>query len=698
MICPVKSSAFLKQVVTERKKYILFSVVCLFHLLMGHAQLHADTIVVMPFGKNGQVVYNLKKGTADIFQNRKKIIAAAWAAGKIGQLLYTSKDYTSRNYSRTTFTDALGEGIKYNIELKAEGLPLMRQVFYTYLSKNYFFTELYLEGQGLSSNYMAPLMSGDVSIFASGDNRVLFVPFDNDTFIRYNAKSMSSEQSNTSAEVGVVYENKSRNGLITGSVEHTTWKTGIRTKGAGSRLSELSVWGGYSEAAVTRDSIPHGSVSGDSIKSPKIFVGYFTDWRNGLEEFGKATRRLEKPYVYNWTKGTPVGWNSWGVMKNHLTYEKAIAVADFFNDSIPAFRTGNTAFIDLDSYWDKFLKDGISGDISILKQFADSCKSKGLQPGIYWAPFTDWGWNYNGSGKRKVEGSPGYVYEDIWTKTGGHYHNIDGGRAIDPTHPGTQQRIALFISKLKKCGFTMIKIDFLGHGAVEADRFYDTTVTTGMQAYRKGMEYLVDQLGDQFLIYAAISPNLATGRYVHMRRIACDAFKSINDTRYTLNSVNYGWWQTYIYNYIDADHIVFGNERAGVNRARLASGLITGSLVTGDDYSAKGPWIVRAREFLQNRKVLELIKNGVAFRPVEGNSSDTANELYELTIGNDHYLAVFNFSESDKNYAIDMERIGLNRNRFYNGVEIFSNKKIKIKTVLNCTIGKTDAVIYKFSL
>jgi alpha-galactosidase len=204
-------------------------------------------------------------------------------------------------------------------------------------------------------------------------------------------------------------------------------------------------------------------------------------------------------------------------------------------------------------------------------------------------------------------------------------------------------------------------------------------------------------MNDQFLIYAAISPSLATGRYVHMRRIACDAFKSINDTRYTLNSVNYGWWQTYIYNYIDGDHIVFGNEPESVNHARLASGLITGSLMTGDDYSENGPWMARAKKLLQNREILKLIKNGVAFRPIEGNSGNSANELYELSIGNTFYVAIFNFSDNDKVYAIDMRRLGLSPDQYYTVEEIFSNKKFKAKTGLNCTIGKTDAVIYKFN-
>src|SRR5258708_37949056 len=86
-------------------------------------------------------------------------------------------------------------------------------------------------------------------------------------------------------------------------------------------------------------------------------------------------------------------------------------------------------------------------------------------------------------------------------------------------------------------GFKMIKVDFVGHAAAESTGFYDSSIHTGMQAYRKGMEYLVDQLGGQMLVYAAVSPSLATGRYAHSRRIACDAFKTISDTRYTLKAL-----------------------------------------------------------------------------------------------------------------------------------------------------------------
>ncbi len=657
-----------------------------------------DGLVILHFGTNGQIRYHLKQGTADVLYGTNKIIGDAYAVVATGNTTYNSKDYQKRVYSKSAFKDEFGQGLKHVVVLSSLGKATMEQIFYTYTTQNYFFTEVSLSGQHISSNYMAPLVSEKVNIFAASDNRTILVPFDNDTFISYNAKSMSSPTSNTSAEVGAFYDNKSRKGLILGSVEHMVWKTGIKTVGQNAELSKLEVWGGYTEAAITRDTIPHGFVSGNELKSPKIFVGYFTDWRNGLEAYGKANHICEKPYVFNWTKPTPLGWNSWGVMQEHIDFAKATAVVDFFADSLKNFRNDNTAFIDLNSYWDKLVKGGMNGDLSKLTEFVTYCKNKGLQPGAYWGPFTDWGYNHNGSEKRVIEGGTQYTYGDAWTKTGGHFHNIDGARALDPTHPGTRQRINLFISKLKECGFTMIKLDFLGHATVEGDSFYDKSVTTGMQAYRKGMEYLVDQLGDQMLIYAAISPSLATGRYVHTRRIACDAFKSIRDTRYTLNSVNYGWWQTYVYNYIDADHVVFSNESDGANRARLASSLITGTLITGDDYSKTGKWSKTAKQLLQKNELLKIAKNGVAFKPVEGNTGDTTNALFVKQIGQYYYLAVFNFTGLPKTEEITLERIGLKSSQTFDVVELFSGARSKAKASIKVKTEASDVAIYKIKL
>jgi alpha-galactosidase len=646
-------------------------------------------IVHMAYGNGNDIVYLLKSGTFDVFNHKKAILFNGYGQVKINGKAISSKDYTARNYGMTRITDQFGAGKKYVITLTGAGLPEMKQVFYTYPKKGYFFLEITVRGKDLTSNYMAPLAGQFLPM--GKDARTLFVPFDNDTFIRYNAKPFVKSMVNTSAELGVVYDNKSRAGIVAGSVEHGVWKTGVRTATGEGKLNQLEVWGGYTDERVTRDRIEHGQVTAAVLKSPRILAGYFADWRKGLEEYGKANRLMDPPYVFNWDKPTPVGWNSWGVMQEKLDYDKATKVVDFFADSLAGFRVGHTAFIDLDSYWDSMVKNG---DDTLLKQFADYCKSKGLEPGIYWAPFADWGDKHKGN--RKVEGSD-YHYSDLWTKTGSGYHDLDGTRALDPTHPGTKQRIVYFINRFKACGYKMIKIDFLGHAAIEANQFYDPKVTTGMQAYRQGMEYLVDQLDSKMLVYAAISPSLATGRYVHSRRIACDAFETIEHTRYTLNSVNFGWWQTYLYNYIDADHVVFGNEPLGANRARLLSSVITGTLITGDDFSVQGNWSARARRLLQDEDLLRLLKNGKAFRPVEGNTGKNASEMFTRQIGPDVFLAVFNYGKKAKSYSINAGRIGLLPKARYKIRELLQNGAMPVAKAMKIRINGSDAMLFRFT-
>lgn len=649
--------------------------------------------ISIPYGAGSEIVFVVKTRTYSVFSKQIKVISNAYSLVKNNGNMISSKDYDHVKSSVTPINDGFGAGKKYTITMTKSGLPDMEQSFYVYPGHDYFFTEVSLKGSDLKSNYMAPLVSNDVNINAKGDNRILFVPFDNDAFIRYNAKPMSAAIENISSEIGAIYENQSRKGLILGSVEHMVWKTGVLGKGKADHLTELCIWGGYSDEKVTRDKIEHGYLSGSIVKSPRIFAGYFSDWRIGMEAYGKANRIHETPYVFNWTKPVPFGWNSWGVIQEKLTYEKATKVVDFFADEIPSFRNGQTAYIDLDSFWDNFT-GGMRGDYAKLKEFGDYCKSKRLEPGVYWAPFTDWGWKSKRD--REAEGSS-YKFSEMWTKVKGSYHDFDGARALDPTHPGTQRRVDYIIDKLKACGFKMIKIDFLGHAAAESDSFYDKSVTTGMQAYRVGMEYLVNRLNGQMLIYAAISPSLGTGRYVHVRRIACDAWKTIKDTEYTLNSVNYGWWQTYVYNYVNADHVVFGNESAGSNKARLTSALITGTLITGDDYSGDGPWKMAARKWLQDAELLELGRSGVAFMPLDGNTGEKANEVFVRKSRGFLFIAVLNYSVVRKQFNIPLTKLGLTKTNF-SASELFNKNKLKISKSLQFSLNEADAAIFKVKL
>ncbi|MDQ0638948.1 alpha-galactosidase [Pedobacter sp. W3I1] len=671
-------------------RHKLFSIL----LIVLFSQQSASAIIIN-YGKAGKIDYNLKTGTFGVLNEATQLLLNGFSQAVFQKKTFSSKDYRQITYTKTAIKDGFGNGFKHVFFLKQLGLPTMQQVFYTYAGKDYFMISLTLQGVDLSINHMVPLSGNLIDQEVSDVPTSLFVPFDNDTFISYNTVPLKANTSNPSAEVTALYHNQSRNGFVIGSIEHSNWKTGIITDMDGEKKIGIQAICGYTKESITRDKLEHGYLKGNTISSAKVFFGAFADWRSGMETYARANRIAEPPIIFKWTAGTPVGWNSWGVMQEKITLEKANQVVDFFADSLKTFRSNGVAYIDLDSYWDNLLKGGLTGDYSKLKAFADYAKSKGLKPGIYWAPFVDWG--FAGGANRKAEGS-NYTFGEMWTKIGSGYHDIDGARALDPTHPGTQQRIAAVIKKFKECGFEMIKIDFLGHAAIESNHFYDPKITTGMQAYKAGMEFLLKQLDHKMLVYAAISPSLASGRYVHVRRIACDAFKSIKDTEYTLNGLSNGWWQTYLYDYIDADHVVFSDQSDQENTARFLSAIVTGTCINGDDFSRHGKWSSTAQRLLNNTEILKVIKDGKAFVPIEGNRAKLASQLFVKQVGNVKYLAVFNYSEEIKSFAIDFSRIGLNKDEVYSFQNLLTHEMENFKNNQVLNLAGKDATIIKITL
>ena len=554
--------------------------------------------------------------------------------------------------------------------------------------------QLKVQGKEVAGNYLSPLTTKQFSMSMAGDKRALSVPFDNDMWVRFDAQPW--QQANyTSSEVTALYSNDTHEGLVIGSIEHKVWKSGIKVQHIQNGVLSLAAFSGLSDSTITHDKLAHGKVSiGDTLcASPKFMVGYFDDWRTGMEQYAVANALAERPAIETWKKATPIGWNSWGAIQTKLTLDKAKGIVDFFNDSCKTFRNADgTLYIDLDSFWDNMVKGGLNGDVSALKEFVQYCLSHKMRPGIYWAPFADWGKH-----DRNIEGSTGLRYPATWILQQGKPVEVDGALAMDPTHPGTKQRIVHYISKFKELGFEMIKIDFLGHGALESERFYNPAVTTGMQAYAEGMAFLDSVLAGKMLVYAAISPTMATARYVHMRRIACDAFSAIDNTEYTLNSTGYGWWQTKLYQYVDADHVVFNTASAGTNRARLASALVTGTLITGDDFSAAGEWRAAAKQWLQNKELLAVIKDGRAFRPVEANTGRKAVELFTKTMNGQTWLAVFNYDGGSKSYTIPVEKIGFAKGAALKAKELFSQVTSSVAGSIKVEVPGADVRLYLIS-
>ena len=589
---------------------------------------------------NVRLEYNLNAGTTDFYwQNSKKLAAfyssATLSTGNIKGVNYSSWSYAVSNSNQVIVT-AIGPG-----------LPMMKQYF-TLDQNDSFLIRVDVSGSNLKANWMGPVVvdtTGGVNIGITNDNRALVVPFDNDGFVRYNAMPMNS--SSTSYEVGAFYDNTSRNGLVVGSVTHDAWKTGISFVGANNKLNAMNAYGG---ATAPADVSPHGYVEGNTISSPTMFVGFGADWRVTMQNFAAENTNFVPRLA--WTNGVPFGWNSWGVLQQNISYADAIAVSDYFfvNLMNHNFADQGTVYINLDAFWNNNLTP------AQLQNFVAHCHAHGEKAGIYWGPFV-WFGAATDATNTFVEGTTNtYRYSDILLRDGnGNFESVDGGLAVDPTHPGTKEMNYYYVNLFTNWGFDYVKLDFLSHGALEGVH-YDPNVTTGIQAYNQGMQYVLNLINGRMFISESIAP-LFPYQYAHSRRIACDAQTSlIADTEYTMNSVSYGWWLDNLYQFNDPDIMVFSNG-ATTNEAqsRLISGAVTGVMLDGDDLTATNG----AQPFLTNAAIDSVARVGQTFTTVEGDSGTAAENIFVRQNGTNWCIAVFNYTSSATNETVNLSRAGL---------------------------------------
>ena len=289
---------------------------------------------------NGVVLVDCDKktGLMNISWGGAQKINGAFSSVKLGDIVKTS-DYARHRYagSPEPTQDKIGKGLRFTMIHEADGQPDLLQHFSLYEGSPFFLVQAEVRSsQKLRTNYIAAIAAeaaGCVDVGKTGQNRALFVPFDNDVWIRYESIDISERAESASSEVTAIYENDSRNGLIFGSVMHDTWKTGIKFTGANGKLNALSVYGGMALetynappgavqqmgglATITRDCLPHGEVSGTSVSSPAMFVGFYEDWRDGLEEFGRANAAITPPL--GWDQPIPFGWLSFAALGASIT-------------------------------------------------------------------------------------------------------------------------------------------------------------------------------------------------------------------------------------------------------------------------------------------------------------------------------------------------------------------------------------------
>lgn len=611
--------------------------------------------------------------------------------------------------------DTFGRGVSHRFEFRRpeNGDDVtMTLEFRMYEGCEYLLTRLSLsttQNDSISSNYLAPINIRRPYRLLQADpaNRMLKVPFDNDSFVRYQKYHLDREM--TSYEVTALYEGISRKGLVVGSVEHNRWKSAVKVMAeAGGVIRSLKAFSGISDKE-TRDVRPHGSPVGREVSSALMFVGYHADWRNGMEQFAHANT-LVQPARMTWNRGTPFGWQSWGVMAEKNSFEVDCDVAEYFHHTLQPGGFVNEKGLNIMSIdsWDN-LSDPQKRQLTRL------CEGYGQVAGTYLTPFCLW-WNDDMLHSHKVtEGSP-YTGYDCVIKVDGEPIKLDGAFCLDPTHPGTKQKMSADLQRIKEQGFRYVKVDFTSNGMVQADAYHNPKVKTAVEAYNEGFSHFVCEAdkGEPLFVALSIAP-IFPYQYGNSRRIACDTWGKIGHTEYSMNAVGAGWWTNGFYQYNDPDHLVLvGNdevkETEGENRARVTNGAVSGMMLVSDNYSAKHRpergnaqlSFERAKKVLMNHEVNEMAQLGRSFRPVYGyreynGKADGAEWCVMLRTERYLYVAVFNYGSEELQELVPLERLGITPTNYTYVKELWTGETFSVEANgLECRVPPKDARIYRF--
>lgn len=637
----------------------------------------------------------IKEGDISVGYNKKGISLAQKDAtiftNAYSVINYGKKTVKTSNYSDITFdvkglSDEFGNGSNLIIKYKDSTYPEVITSINIYDNGTITLKTTVNSDYEISVNNISPIVVDTGKIALNGYDKFLEVPFDNDSWDTYDVKSLLFD--GDSSEVGCFMSSRNNKGYVIGAITHKDWKNKIIHNSVSGRVKGLQLLSG---AKTQYDESEHGSVKGKSVSSETFYMKFSDDWQKGMTEFAEANTRITPKKETN-LEGVPVGFNSWGVIQTDLNLENAKAVSDEIkvNYQSGLNKAGEKIFINLDSYWDN-MTDGQ------LREFVSHCKSNGQEAGIYWAPFVSW--HGKDSLNKIVEGSDSVKYSDVILKksNGKQYgNNIDGCYPLDITHPAVIRRMEVFINKFIECGFTYIKFDFMSHGALEG-LHYDTSVTTGIQAYHIGMQQLDSLIGDKMFVNLSIAP-IFPYEYANGRRIACDAYYGIRDTEYTMNSLSYGFWLGEIYDYPDPDHIVLWGKdgKADIYEAqsRMISGIISGtSLLFGDDFSINNNIEKNERlsALINNADLMKVAGYHKIFKPIFNGNYNKAAEIYELRCDGKIYYAVFNYGNKNKNYDIVLSGK-------FNAKELISGEVFEGNDILKVSLSGKQALLYEIIL
>jgi hypothetical protein len=659
--------------------------------------------------KSYSIILHINTGRVDFeFSNGNYLKNVVAFVNDNNNNLVRSSSLKIHRYEMTDVADAIGKGklIKF-IHTDSGNRIRITQYITVYEEKSYFLvgSSAEKEGSTISSNYISPLAilpeEAGSALVRGEEPRLLDMPFDNDDWTKILTVNWKDKiTSGTGYEFTSLYDYGTLNGTVIGNVTHDFWKTGIKYSLSDKKgfIDSLIIYGGASTPDTkalpneyggydgTHDVVAHGSMEGEIIFSPLIFISSTNNINTAFRDYGNLNAKISG--ALSWKGSAPVYWNSFGV-EGVLGHRKVMMPAGVAKISEFLYTLKNlNAHVEPTLSIDSYDQGIYSTDV--LKTIDVFAKKHHQQMGFYFIPFAIWTWK-NGIETSKLQYTDYYIRDvslkDNDGKTIIYKDGEFGAFPLDPTHPGTRLRIIAELQKAKAINARFLKIDFLTAGALETPRHYNPSIKSGLQAYNFGMKmlkHLIDSiLGPDIFITQAISPTFPA-QFAHARFLSTDIYSHFRDdspgfphyggtASSMITNAHLGWMQGSILPYTNLDVLIMKNFQNNAElserdiRVRLFS-LITLGSILGDGSDYRDPLAAsRAKKYLDNKYVGDYFAAPRAFIPIkfaDGLTQDQQLCFYQP--GKIIYLSSFNF-DLNKDYVqhLSREQLSLKKHTSY---------------------------------
>jgi alpha-galactosidase len=535
-------------------------------------------------------------------------------------------------------------------------------------------------------NFLEPIAARNLDIGTGSDKRIYTTPYNNNYDFGVapvndfgNSENQVDRTSTTQTTwgpfdgtsfwVAAMFDNTSKQGFIAGAATTVNWKSYQYLAPATTANGPLTGFSVFNSG---------GTQSGTSVSSDLFFLGYYSDYRSGLTQFG-TTYSVGQPKLA-WAGGVPLGYNDYYTFYAAPTVTAMNSMTDYF---VAHLKSLGYTYMNLDCCY-KGTSPATTGDYTAYTNYVHS---KGMKAGSYSAPFEIFDPLTN-----PVPGASSYTFQDIVLKDSNNNVILSylSKPIVDTTHPGAQAYLQYLMNTYYvNTGMDYVKLDYLDLAMYEGQH-HDPT-KNGMQAYRIGMQVIRDTLlGASRPIYIdeSIAPLLPSG-YAHGRRTGVDLTIPLQSSLYNgverqaMNAAA-SWWTNGTLYVNDPDMAIPENISNGFSKFSGSYGRLNttsdflsgGELLIGDNTPFIAP--DRISPFLDPNFVA-LAQQGIAAKPASMTNfyhklEHSPSPIYLTRTNGDVIVGLSNWDTNNTaTQTVTFSALGLSPSTTYTITELYSS-------------------------